>query len=159
MQDQENFRAIVADSDILRERWLTLSSKIIAECADTLGETVDRESLMSLNSVRLAVLTGDDFDWRAEAQQQLPALKRASELAEIKRRVEAEDAAAIAAEFDDLPPRERMTKAHSMGIGQKAGAPAQLSDEEKMDAATRINGMRLSGAQKIAEARKAGLTY
>ncbi|MEM6635536.1 MAG: hypothetical protein AAF667_06555 [Pseudomonadota bacterium] len=157
MQDTENFRAIVAESDLLRERWLTLSSQIIAECADQFGETVDRESLMMLNSVRLSVLTGETFDWRAEAQQQLPALKRASELADIKRRVEAEDAAAIA-ELDDLPPSERLSKAHAMGLGQHE-APAQLSDEEKMTEALRINSMRLSGVQRLAEARKAGLTY
>ena len=159
MQDTENFRALVASSDVLRERWLTITSKIIAECADKFGETLDRESLAALNSVRLATLTGDDFDWRAEAQQQLPALKRAAEYAAIREKVQAEDAQAIAAEFDHLDPNARMAKARATCIGQKVEAPVVLSEQEKLDAATRINGLRLSPQQRMAEARKAGLTF
>lgn len=159
MQDQENFRAVVAASDLLRERWLTLSSTIIAECADSFGETIDRESLMALNSVRLAVLTGDDFDWRAEAQQQLPALKRATELAEIKRRIEEEDAQAVFEEFDGLSGPERLAKARELGICSRAEDNSKPTLEQQSKEAARINGLNLSPQQRMAEARRAGLEH
>ena len=159
MADSDNFRSLVASAPDLLERWNTITDEIIRECEAKYGETLDRASLAGLTSVRLATLTGDEFDWRAEAQQQLPALKRAAEYAAVREKVQAEDAAAIAAEFDDLAPHERIAKSRAMGIGEKAGAPRQLSEQEKADAAARINGMQLSGPQKMAEARKAGLNF
>jgi len=160
LRDLENFRAIVADSDLLRERWLTKTSEIIAECEARYGEVLDRESLMQLTSVRLFVLTGDpDTDWKPEALQQLPALRRATELADLKRRIEEEDSSAVvSAEFDGLSPTEKMAKSRELGLNKTTNDRLQLSEEDAMREAAKINAFPGSNAQKLAMARAAGLT-
>ncbi len=159
MQDLDNFKNIVSSSDILRERWLTISSQVIEEIHQRYGELLDREAVMQLSNVRISVLTGDEMDWRPEALANLPQLRRATELAEIKAKIESEDAAeAVAAEFDGLSPTERMARSRELGL-EKREEPTRLTVEEQAKEVARINALPLSGAAKLAEARKAGLSF
>ncbi|MEL6801453.1 MAG: hypothetical protein AAFO80_16385 [Pseudomonadota bacterium] len=159
MQDVSNFKNIVAQSVVLRERWLNLTSKIINEIESGYGEVIDREALAELNSVRLATLTGEEFDWRAEATQQFPILKRATEVAKIRAKIEAEDEAAITSEFDGLSPSEAMAKSRALGIGQKVEDRPSLTIDQQADAARKINAMQLSPQERMNQARKSGLKY
>lgn len=77
----QNFRNIVASSPVLRERWNSVTDAAIENAARE-GIVVSREELLTLDSIRTHVVSGDaatGIAWRDEAERKIPAFTQKAE--------------------------------------------------------------------------------
>lgn len=159
----ESFRANVATSPVLLERWNAYTDQILAELAAD-GINVAKEDLAKLDSVRLYVLTGEVFgDYKEQARLALPELARAAEARELREAIAREDHARHAEALDQLDgmtPEKKLQHARSIGAvaGPRKGSATKRSDmtaDDKAAALARIEKMPRS--MRIGEARRLGL--
>ena len=163
MSELDAVKAMISESDVLKARWESVSNSILEEVRNDYGIEIDRGDLLHLSSVKLMVLANDDSqDWRHDLELNHAAMKRVSEVNELRRALDSEDAVAQAqaqAALDGMKPEERMRLARQAGAkhASRVGAiEAKEMTAERKAELIRENA-KLRGGMKLAHARKWGL--
>lgn len=165
MPDQyDNFRNIVASSETLRKRWNSVTDAAI-ETAAREGIAVNREDLLTLDSIRTHVVSGDadtGIAWRDEAEAKLPAFTQKAESRRFLTTLKSNDAdEKLKAEMDILKknPAERMRIAREGG--ESCAGPVttkkELTPEARAAAILEMDRIGLKGSARIQKARELGL--
>ncbi len=163
MADYENFRNLVAGSEVLKARWNAVADAAI-ESAAREGIVVNREDLMQLDSIRLNVISGEEAGtpWRDEAEQKLPAFAQKAQSRRFMNALNsANEAEAEKARADIMArsPQERMRLAREGGeaFSGPVTTKKDLSPEERAKVIAKLDAAGISGAERIKRAREAGL--
>ena len=164
MTEYDSFRASVAASPVLQERWHAATEALIAEAKSRWGVDLTKEDLAESNNsaLKLLVLTGERIGDPLETMaQNMPAIRRAKESRELRDAIEQEehaDHAAATEELYALNPIERIRAWRAAGGGQEETPkeqPSQMSAAERAAAIKRLETLR--GSARISEARRLGL--
>lgn len=164
MSEYQNFRDAVAGSDALKTRWNAVADAAI-ESAAREGIVMTRADCMSLDSIRLHVLTGDEelgVNWREEAVQKLPAFAQKDQskrfLDALKSENESEKRTAEL-EMMRKNPAERMRIAREGGeaFSGPIGTKRDLAPEERAKIISELDRVGLKGSARIQKARELGL--
>lgn len=155
LDEYESFRRTIQSSPILRERWIQVTDKRIADAA-SVGVTIDREDCLRVDAIRAETISGDSEvgqAWLDQAQEVIPQFKESAERARLAEALAKKDADAMAA-VAKMSPTERMKFARAIP-GQPEQRPKELTSEEREAALREISTLR--GSARLAAARKAGL--
>ena len=159
----EDFRAQVASSAVLKQRFDTIAAHIIDAARQEHGVEITADDVVNMPVARLSTYAAsDDYvsGWRDEAVL-APAVAKAKERERLQAALEANgdtpEARRIAARLAEIKPDERIAWARQQGLtGVKAERPVEHSPEEK--AALIKQAESLPAGMRIAFCRKHGLT-
>lgn len=164
MSNTETFRANVAASPELQQRWHAVTDTLISEAQERWGVNLTKEDLANSDNsaLRLMVLTGEKIaDPLEQMARTMPQIKRAIESRELRDAITREDHAnhaAAVAEWDAMSPSAKMQKARQIEDSAPMATqaePRELTREEHAKALHRLQTLR--GSARITEARRLGL--
>ena len=132
MNTDENFRAMVAQSELYKNRWENVCQRVTAIAADEYGIVLDRATIVNLPEARIATISDVGLDAAQVAKELLafPAVIKSKANKDLKRDIEAGKEAAIASLPKDRA--ARLSAACAAGFaGGNAGTTAKPSAEEE----------------------------
>lgn len=128
----EGFRAMVAQSELFKNRFENVVARVTAIAADEFGIAIDREAIVNLPEARICTISDVGLDAAQVARElaALPAVIKAKANKDLKRDIEAGKEAAIAS-----LPRDRAARLSAARVGGFAGGttpttPKHTADEE-----------------------------
>ena len=152
--DTNDFRAIVAASELFKNRWETVAARVTAIAADEFGVVLDREAVLTLPEARICTISDSGLDAEQLKREllTLPAVKAANDAKRLKREVESGDETAIAS----LPrgPAARINLARKLKMGDGKHVPVKTAESE---ARLLARLMTLSPQQRISKGREWGV--
>ena len=164
MTDYQNFRDAVAGSVALKARWNAVVDTAI-ESAAREGIVLTRTDCMTLDTIRLHVLTGDEelgVNWRDEAEQKLPAFAQKAQSRRFMNALQstnADEKRQAEIELMKKNPAERMRIAREGGesFSGPVSTKRDLSAEERAELVAELDRVGLKGSARIQKARELGL--
>jgi len=161
MNDEE-IRALVASSDVYKQRHDALADQLDATAQEKWNVTPDRESYMSLPAFRLFILTGEYIgDVEHEMERDVDAIRQSKKTIEIQQAFADADGNTESLEMarlNALKPHERMSAARELGLtssGEKQPVAAVHDPAERARICAEINKLPLS--MRISAARARGV--
>ena len=118
MNTDENFRAMVAQSELFKNRWENVCQRVTAIAADEYGIVLDRATIVNLPEARIATISDVGLDSAQVAKEllALPAVIKSNANKDLKRDIEAGKEAAIAS-----LPKDRAARLSAARVGGFAG--------------------------------------
>lgn len=157
----EDFRAQVAGSPVLKERFGQIADYIIGAIAEKHGVQITREDVVNLPVARLSTYANsEDFlNWQDEAVL-IPAVQKAQEAKRIEDALSSlentPEAQAVRDRVGSMTPLQRMTFARENGLDKVQPKTQDLSSEKRADLERQLE-MTSDPASRIAIGRKLGL--
>lgn len=127
MNTDENFRAMVTQSELFKNRWENVCQRVIAIAADEYGIVLDRATIVNLPEARIATISDVGLDSVQVAKEllALPAVQKASANKKLKADLEAGTESAIASLPKDRAARLSAARAGGFAGGNAGTTPLQ----------------------------------
>lgn len=157
----DDFRAQVAGSPVLRERFERIADHIIDAVADKHGVQITRSDAVNLPVVRVSTYSGsEDFlNWQDEAVL-IPAVQKAQEAKRVHNALSSHEntpeAQAVRDRVGSMTPIERMRYFRANGLDKVQPKKQDLSSEKRGELERQLE-MTSDPASRIAIGRKLGL--
>ncbi len=132
MNTDENFRAMVAQSELFKNRWENVCQRVTAIAADEYGIVLDRATIVNLPEARIATISDVGLDSAQVAKEllALPAVQKASANKKLKAALEAGTESAITSLPKDRAARLSAARAGGFAGGNTTSTPKHTADEE-----------------------------
>ncbi len=130
--NNEGFRAMVAQSDLYKNRFEQVVQRVTEIAADEFGIALDRDAIVNLPEARICTISDVGLDAAQVARElaALPAVIKAKANKDLKRDIEAGAASAIASLPKDRAARLTAARAGGFAGGATSTAPKHSADEE-----------------------------
>lgn len=132
MTTDDSFRAMVAQSELFKNRWEAVVTRVTAIAADEFGIALDREAIVNLPEARICTISDVGLDAAQVARElaALPAVVKSKRDRDLKASLLAGEENAIASLPKDRAARLTAARAGGYTGGTTTSTPKHTADEE-----------------------------